>query len=64
MPIPTRQKNEQRDRFISRCMANGTMRREYPDQQQRLAVCNRQADKPATATLKAYQVAPRWYMFR
>jgi len=39
MPIPTPNKNEDQNSFISRCMSNKTMRSEYPDQKQRSAIC-------------------------
>lgn len=40
MPIPKPKKNEPKDKFISRCMANDVMNSEYPDSKQRAAVCN------------------------
>jgi hypothetical protein len=39
MPIPKREKNEDKQKFIQRCMSNETMKTEYPDSQQRVAVC-------------------------
>jgi HK97 family phage prohead protease len=39
MPIPKPQKGETEDDFISRCMSNDTMKEEYPDNDQRLAIC-------------------------
>jgi len=39
MPIPTPRKGESQQEFISRCMGNPTMRKEFPDQKQRSAVC-------------------------
>lgn len=42
MPLPTPKRDEDRDAFISRCMADSTMRREFPRRDQRVAVCNRQ----------------------
>ena len=41
MPLPTPD-GEPKDEFISSCMANDTMKDEYPDKGQRLAVCNSQ----------------------
>ena len=41
MPIPT-PNGEPKSEFISSCMANDTMKEEYPDKGQRLAVCNSQ----------------------
>lgn len=39
MPLPLPSKNEKRNEFISRCMSNETMKKEYPDQKQQLAIC-------------------------
>jgi signal peptide peptidase SppA len=39
MPLPRPNKGEPEKKFIGRCMANPTMKREYPDQKQRTAVC-------------------------
>ena len=41
MPLPTPD-GEPKSEFISSCMANDTMKDEYPDNGQRLAVCNSQ----------------------
>jgi hypothetical protein len=43
MPIPPRRKDEQKDNFVSRCMSNETMKKEYPDEKQRVAICIQQA---------------------
>jgi hypothetical protein len=43
MPIPKRKQNEDKDKFVSRCMGNETMKKDYPDQQQRVAICIGQA---------------------
>lgn len=43
MPIPNRNKDEKKDDFVSRCMSNETMKKEYPDETQRVAICIRQA---------------------
>ena len=43
MPIPNRNKDEEKDAFVSRCMSNETMKKEYPDQKQRVAICISQA---------------------
>lgn len=40
MPLPTPSKGEDRDAFISRCMS--ALKGEFPDQDQRLAVCFKQ----------------------
>jgi len=43
MPLPSRNKDEQKDAFVSRCMSNETMKKDYPDQQQRVAICLQRA---------------------
>lgn len=42
MPLPRPSENESRDTFISRCMGNDTMNNDFPDNDQRMAVCQRQ----------------------
>lgn len=39
MPIPSRKQNEDKQKFVSRCMSNETMKKEYPDSKQRVAIC-------------------------
>jgi hypothetical protein len=39
MPLPERKPNEDKQKFVSRCMSNETMKKEYPDTQQRVAIC-------------------------
>lgn len=58
MPLPERNKGEKRDIFINRCMDDEVMKQEYPNNQQRLAVCNSQANKRVGAN--ARYVAPGW----
>jgi hypothetical protein len=43
MPLPNKNKDEQKDAFVSRCMSNDTMKKEYPDEKQRVAICIQQA---------------------
>jgi hypothetical protein len=43
MPLPTRRTGETRGAFVGRCMGSEVMKREYKDQDQRLAVCHSQA---------------------
>lgn len=38
--MPTPQKDEEKDSFITRCMGSPEMELEFPDQKQRFAVCN------------------------
>lgn len=39
MPVPKPKNGESQDEFVERCMGNETMKEEFPDNDQRLAVC-------------------------
>jgi hypothetical protein len=39
MPIPKRKQNEDKNKYVSRCMSNETMKKDYPDTKQRVAIC-------------------------
>lgn len=39
MPIPKPNNNEKPEEFVNRCMADAVMIQEYPNEQQRLAIC-------------------------
>ena len=39
MPIPKREKGEEAQKFMGRCMTDEVMKKEYPDQKQRVAIC-------------------------
>ena len=39
MPIPNPKENEDKQKFVARCMGNETMKKEYPDSKQRVAIC-------------------------
>lgn len=39
MPLPDRNEDESRENFISRCMSSDKIAKEFPDRDQRLAVC-------------------------
>lgn len=39
MPIPKPEKNEENNKFVARCMGDKTMKKDYPDNKQRVAVC-------------------------
>jgi hypothetical protein len=39
MPIPTPNKDEDKQVFLGRCMSSEVMKEEYPDSKQRVAVC-------------------------
>lgn len=42
MPLPTPKKGETKNKFVSRCMSNKTMKKDFPETDQRLAVCHTQ----------------------
>lgn len=42
MPIPKPKTNESKKDFIMRCMSDTVMVNEYPNKEQRLAVCSMQ----------------------
>ena len=62
MPLAKPKKGEKKDEFISRCMSNDTMVSEYPDEKQRLAVCNTQwsESKEAKTTEKTNMMERRY----
>ena len=39
MPIPKRKPNEDKQKFVSRCMGSEVMKKDYPDTKQRVAIC-------------------------
>lgn len=43
MPIPKKRKDQDPKKFISNCMGSSTMKKEYPDQSQRVAICIQQS---------------------
>lgn len=45
MPLPKPNPQESKEKFMARCMANPTMRREYPNRPQRFAVCESQSKR-------------------
>jgi len=62
MPIPKPNANESKEAFISRCMGNSIMIKEYPKQAQRSAICYSQFEKTKKAEMdKQYQkVVGKW----
>ncbi|HEY0089707.1 MAG TPA: hypothetical protein VGB37_12745 [Candidatus Lokiarchaeia archaeon] len=52
MPIPKPNPNEKEQEFISRCMSNEVMKKEFPDQKQRAGVCYSQWRKKLSKELK------------
>jgi GTP cyclohydrolase II len=52
MPIPSRDKDEDRQKFVSRCMSDEVMKKDYPDTQQRVAICIGQSKKSKSSLLE------------
>ena len=57
MPIPNRQQNEDKDKFISRCMSSELMNKDYPDSAQRLAICYGQTKSTSDSILDKIDVS-------
>jgi len=49
MPIPKPRDDEDKDEFIKRCMDDDVMVEEYPDREQRYAICHKQWEKKQQA---------------
>lgn len=45
MPLPTPTSDESKNEFVARCMSDAKTQSEFPDSQQRIAVCIAQYDK-------------------
>lgn len=52
MPIPSPKDNEKSQDFVSRCMSNESMKKEYPDSAQRVAICLGQTKKNSKSLLQ------------
>lgn len=52
MPIPKPEDNEDRQKFVSRCMSDETMKKDYTDTKQRIAVCLGQTKKSKSSLLE------------
>lgn len=39
MPLPSKDSGEKKTKFMSRCVSDAVMRKEFPDIKQRIAVC-------------------------
>ena len=55
MPLPKPDSGESHDDFISRCMGNDTMIADYPDEDQRYAVCESQWGRNASSRKIEYR---------
>lgn len=45
MPIPTPDQDEKMTEFLNRCMSDEVMKKEFPYERQRMAVCAKQWTK-------------------
>jgi hypothetical protein len=59
MPLPAPEKNESHDDWMARCMAHPTMHDDYPDADQRAAVCESQWERRKKAEEALVRVR-RW----
>ena len=53
MPLPERGKDESRESFISRCVSSDKTKKEFPEQQQRVAICMSRATEDLPAIVSA-----------
>ena len=60
MPLPLPVPNENKDKFISRCLGDPVMKREYPDRQQRYRVCESQYNKKTKAVAATWSEYNQW----
>ena len=51
MPIPAPKKDEDNNAFVARCMGNETMKKDYPDNGQRVAICLSQTKRKPKGSL-------------
>jgi hypothetical protein len=51
MPIPKPKDDEKGSDFVARCVGNETMKKEYPDSKQRVAICLGQTKKQGKGSL-------------
>jgi len=49
MPLPSPKQNQNKEDFINSCMASPTMKQEYKNIKQRLAVCHSQYGKSSSS---------------
>ena len=51
MPIPSKKDNEDKQKFVQRCMSDEVMKKDYPDTKQRVAICLGQTKKSKSSLL-------------
>lgn len=52
MPLPKPTKREDKDNFLSRCMSDDVMKKDFPDNDKRFAVCTQQWEKGKGESMK------------
>ena len=52
MPIPKKDKKEDKGKFLERCMSDNVMKKEFPNNKQRYAVCNTKLKKAVAEELE------------
>ncbi|MEK6878285.1 MAG: hypothetical protein AABY22_01685 [Nanoarchaeota archaeon] len=69
MPLPKVHKNEDKEKFISRCASDPVMNREYPKDDQKIAICfsiwrdrNKQKSKGETVEWKDLEDDDRGFL--
>ncbi|HUX01390.1 MAG TPA: hypothetical protein VMY35_10475 [Phycisphaerae bacterium] len=60
MPLPKRRKGEKKAAFVDRCMADAKMVKEYPDAEQRRAICEGQSAAAASEGPAIGLAGSRW----
>lgn len=63
MPIPKPKKDEDKEKFMERCMSDGMMNNEYPDNKQRYAICMTQWKEKDKKENYNIQEERRYYEF-
>jgi selenocysteine-specific translation elongation factor len=52
MPIPSKNENEDKQKFIARCMGDEVMKKDYPDSKQRVSICIGQSKKNKSSLIE------------
>lgn len=61
MPLPKPKENEREQDFIDRCMSNNTMKKEFKDNDQRVAVCYSQFERKEETKMKNFkELIQKW----
>ena len=63
MPIPKPEDSEKSKNFVARCMGDETMKKEYPNNSQRVAICLGQTKKSSSSILEEVADAIEYIQF-